>query len=316
VSGTELDRVARLAACFGGEHAGVRLGIGDDAAVLDPNAAPLVWTVDAQVEGTHFRRAWVSFADVGFRSFMAAASDLAAMGATPLAALSSLCLADDVDDAALDALTRGQSEAARAVGAAVVGGNLARGRETSITTTLLGTAARPISRASARPGDLVLLAGAVGEAAAGLGLLERGPTDTGDPNAAACLRAWRRPRARIDDGQVMSASASAAIDVSDGLARDAHHVAAASSVVLLLDEHALRAHASAALVTVAAQLGRDPLDLALFGGEDYALVVTSPSEIEGFTRIGEVEAGVPGLVLRRADGSRVPLEPRGFDHFG
>src|SRR5690606_3745707 len=148
------------------------VGIGDDAAVLEPASAPLVWTIDAQVEGTHFRLDWLSWQDVGWRSFMAAASDLAAMAAEPVAALSALVLADTVDDAALDGLAEGQADAARAVGAPIVGGNIARGRRTSVTTTLCGRAGQPVLRSGARPGDGLWLAGAVGMAAAGLAALE------------------------------------------------------------------------------------------------------------------------------------------------
>ncbi len=145
----------------------MRVGIGDDAAVLDPGG--LVWTVDVQVDGTHFRPEWASWEDIGWRSFMAAASDLAAMGAEPIAALSSLVLAPAIDDQALDAIARGQAAASLAAGAPVVGGNLARGTETSITTTLLGRAAQPVLRSGAQPGDGVYLAGPVGLAAAGPG---------------------------------------------------------------------------------------------------------------------------------------------------
>jgi thiamine-monophosphate kinase len=287
--------------------------------VLAPPAAgsSLVWTVDAQVEGTHFRRDWVSWEDVGWRSFMAAASDLAAMGATPLAALSSLVLADDVDDDALGALASGQAAAARALGTTVVGGNLARGGETSVTTTLLGAAERPLLRHGARAGDSLLLGGAVGLAAAGLALLRAGAShEVAAP--ASCVAAWRRPSARIDLGLalVRGGLATAAIDISDGLLRDGGHVAEASGVALVLEEAALaQADGAAALAEVAKLLGKSPLDFALSGGEDYALLATSSAPIAGFVRIGRVEAGPPALRIERPDGTIEAAPPRGFDHF-
>jgi len=290
---------------------GVRVGIGDDAAVLDPD---LVWTVDASVEGTHFDARWLSWEDVGWRSFMAASSDLAAMGAEPLAALSSLVLAPSFDDAALAALARGQAAASRAVGAPVVGGNLARGTETSITTSLLGRAAEPVLRSGARPGDGVWLAGAVGLAAAGLGLLMQ-DARVQDARFAECLAAWRRPVALIAQGRALRGVAHAAIDVSDGLAHDAAQIAEASGVSLFLDTRALQAIASAALVAAAERLGRDALDLALAGGEDYALLATSPAPLEGFTRIGTVEPYREARVLLLGDEGTKPHDPRGFDHF-
>jgi thiamine-monophosphate kinase len=347
-------RVEMLRAILAGSERegerGVRVGIGDDAAVIAADAGAgagagagaragggarareLVWTVDAQVDGTHFRRAWLSWRDVGWRSFMAAASDLAAMGAEPVAALSSLVLAPDVDDAALEELARGQREAADAIGLPIAGGNLARGTETSITTTALGRAERAVLRSGARPGEALWLAGPVGLAAAGLAALEaRAAEGLRDARVEPGLRAWRRPIARIADGRAMAASAAtAAVDVSDGLARDVAHLASASGVRAALDAAALLAHAGAELAAAAAAVGRAPLDLALHGGEDYALVAASPSAIPGFTRIGTLEArgaegaegaeddrGAAGasLVLVMGDGARRALDPRGFDHF-
>lgn len=317
---SELQRIALLAARFGQPARGV--GIGDDAAVLEPvGSERLVWTIDAQVEGTHFRRDWASWEDVGWRSFMAAASDLAAMGASPLGALSALTLSDDVDDEALFALAEGQASAARAIGTTVVGGNLARGKETSVTTTFLGRVDRPILRRGAQPGDGVFIAGALGMAAAGLAALERSlaavavvvPGEA-DPSIAACVDAWRRPRALIELGQVMCGTATAAVDISDGLARDARHLAEASGVRLVFDEAALRAHVSSALRSAAATLGRDAIDLVLHGGEDYALLATSASPPPGFVRVGSVEAGEAVVLLAKGEG-RVEVPPLGFDHF-
>jgi thiamine-monophosphate kinase len=165
----EAERIGLLARMLGARAPGrdVEVGIGDDAAVLLPPAAParLVWTIDEQVDGTHFERALAAFHDIGWRSFMAAASDIAAMGAVPWCALSALVLPDDFGDDALAELARGQSDAAEAVDAPVVGGNLARGPALSIATTLLGTCAVPVQRGGARAGDSLWMAGVVGHAA-------------------------------------------------------------------------------------------------------------------------------------------------------
>lgn len=309
----EFERIARLAARFGTPPPGTVIGIGDDAAVLTPTASPLVWTIDAQVDGTHFRLDWLDWEDVGYRSFMAAASDLAAMGAAPLAALSALCLADEVDDEALDRLAKGQADAARAVGAAVVGGNLARGRETSVTTTLLGHCPKPLLRSGARPGDGVFVAGELGEAAAGLAALMSGRRDAA---TETCIATWRRPRARMAEGLALRDVATAALDVSDGLSQDAGHLAESSAVTITFEEAALRSVASPALEAAAAAVGRDVLGLMLEGGEDYALLVTTAVDgIPGFRRIGRVEAGAAHVILERADGTRTSVDPRGFDHF-
>ncbi len=298
-----------LARILGGAAPGVELGIGDDAAVLEPSASPMVWTIDEQVEGTHFRRDLVSFHDLGWRSYMAAASDVAAMGAEPWCALAALVLPLDVDDGAFAALAAGQREAADVAGAPVVGGNLSRGPALSIATTLLGRCAQPVARGAARAGDALWLAGSVGLAAAGLRALEQGRGD--DPRLSPAITAWRRPRALFDAGRSLAGVASAAVDVSDGLARDAGHVAEASGVRLVLDERALLDEQ--ALLDAAEALGSDALDLALHGGEDYAILAASHFPLRGFRRIGDVVEG-SGLALRTSSGERV-LSPLGFDHF-
>jgi thiamine-monophosphate kinase len=198
----------------------------------------------------------------------------------------------------------------------VVGGNLSRGTETSVTTTLLGRVDEAIVRSGARPGDSVWLSGPVGLAAAGLAaLLADGVAGLG---LAACVEAWRRPRARIAEGRALRGVATAAVDVSDGLARDVGHLAVASDVRVVLDEAALLAHGGAELERAAGVLGRDPLELALHGGEDYALVATGAAAepAPGFVNIGRIEpaAGAPGVLLARASGV-VLIESRGFDHF-
>ena len=329
----ELARVASLRARFAlpvadGTDQGIRVGIGDDAAVLDAigagTAGALVWTIDAQVEGTHFRTSWVSWEDIGWRSFMAAASDLAAMSAEPTAALSALVLASSVDDEALEAIARGQAAASLAVGAPVVGGNLARGTETSITTTLFGRAVRPVLRSGARPGDGLWLAGPVGLANVGLSILERSVHHAcivEHADAAAGLEAWRRPIARIAQGRALASVAHAAIDVSDGLAHDAGQLATASGVRVVLDVAAIIAAGGDALAAGARLLDGLPIDFALHGGEDYALLAASADALPGFVRIGTVEASDDGayggarVVLRNASGAVEPIDPRGFDHF-
>ena len=285
----EQERIALLAQRFGKPASGV--GIGDDAAVLEGG---LVWTIDAQVEDTHFRLDWLSWQDVGWRSFMAAASDLAAMGAMATAALTALVLGPTVNDEELGFLGDGQAAAAKALGIPIVGGNLAKGLETSVTTTLLGRVVKPVLRSGARVGEGVWLAGPVGFAATGMATLARGVKD---PAFAKCVEAWRHPRARVG-----LPAGTAGIDISDGLARDASHVANASNVTLALESPTLR---------LPPRFDRDPLEYALFGGEDYALLMTSTMPLEGYVRIGSVQPRGPAAVT--LDGK--PIDARGFDHF-
>ncbi len=311
---SELARIARIRAALGTDDPRVLLGVGDDAAVLAAPGEPLVWTIDASVEGVHFRRDWMSLEDVGYRATMAAASDLAAMGATPLALLAGLVLPADFEDADLDALVAGQRAAAEAIGAPLVGGNLARGGELSITTTALGHTPTALSRTGARPGDVIAIAGPVGLAGAGLLATERRLATAA---LAPALAAFRRPRARIAEGLAARGIARASIDVSDGLAHDLAQMARASGVAAVVDPACL---VGAELAEAATALGADPLELALRGGEDYALVVALPSglALAGFTVIGVFaprDARGADVVLRRADGRAVVIDTDGFDHF-
>jgi len=293
----------------------VELGIGDDAAVLGVPGERLVVTVDASVEGTHFERAWLTLEDIGFRAFQAAASDLAAMGARPLAAVSALNLPRGFSERELASLTAGQAEAARACRCPIVGGNVARGAELCVTTTVLGTASRPLTRGGAKPGDDVWLVGEVGLAAAGLSLLQAGEKHGRGPTEKRALAAWRRPQALLGRGIALVGAAHAAVDVSDGLAVDAGRIAQLSACRLVLEESALRGALPAELELVARRRSTEALVWALTGGEDYALVAAGPRERRPrwARRIGRCEKG-RGAFLDRSDGAREPLVG-GFDHF-
>jgi thiamine-monophosphate kinase len=316
VHGSERARVELLRALFETDASDAVLrAIGDDAAVLAPSTEPLVWTIDAAVEGVHFRREWLTLRDLGFRATMAAASDLAAMGARPLALLSALVLPPSLSDEELRELAAGQREAADALGTTVVGGNLARGDAIAITTTVLGAAAKPIPRDGAQPGDAIFIAGPVGLAAAGRLLIERGIA-AATPAQRMAVDAFRRPTARVVSGLAAHLIAHAAIDVSDGLARDLGHLARASGVTAVLDPSSL---ASPLLREVAAALDEDPLQLALYGGEDYALLIAAPADaaLEGFVRIGHCEPAVRSYAVALAVSAEEhrPIHEGGFDHF-
>jgi thiamine-monophosphate kinase len=296
----------------------VVIGIGDDAAVLRSSGAPLVYSVDACVEGVHFDRRWLGLQDVGWRSFQAAASDLAAMGARPVAALSSLILPARIGLKELAALGRGQAAASRDTGCPIVGGNLARGSELSVTTTVLGECEHPLTRSGAVPGDELWLIGEVGLAAAGLEVLRSGvlgKRTRPEPALRRCIAAWRRPRARIALGQKLAGRASAAIDISDGLSGDAGELARASGVRVVLEARRLLAALPRDLLRACSRLELDVLATALRGGEDYALLASGPSKRRPpfAAHIGRVERG-NGARYEPERGRSVVLRP-GFDHF-
>lgn len=277
----------------------VREGIGDDAAVL---ADGLVLSVDAAVEGTHFRRDWLSLVDVGYRGTVAALSDLAAMGAAPVAVLSSLVSPDASDGLAV---MDGVGEAAHAYGAAVIGGNVARAPHLALHTTVVGRAATSWTRAGAQVGDAIYVTGTVGAAALGWRSL------AAKAELSTYAARWRRPRARFD--LVPQLAPNACLDVSDGVALDLGRLCAASGVGARVELDRLPVEEG--FHEAAASLGEDPDALALGGGEDYELLFTMPASLdpEVATRIGEIEAA-PGVRIVKRDGTLHPSSD-GHQHF-
>jgi thiamine-monophosphate kinase len=308
---TERQLVERLRQRFQSPSRAVTHGIGDDAAVLRAEDGAWVASVDASVQGVHFDLRFASLNDVGYRAFQAAASDLAAMGAAPVAALSALILPSWLDAAAIDEITRGQQAAALETGCPVVGGNISRGSELSVTTTVLGRCARPLLRSTARPGQELWLIGSLGLAAAGLASLRLAQR----PGEAIerCRDAWRRPRALLAQGLELANVASSAIDISDGLAADAWQLGHASGVRIVVERERLRAALDGCLFAASRQLRRSALRFALYGGEDYALLATGPrSRRPSFAKpIGWVARGRGAVLLE--GGLRTPLG-RGYDH--
>lgn len=292
----------------------VRLGIGDDAALVDFGDGSTIVTVDTHVEGVHFRPEWIGWADVGRRAMIAAVSDVFAMGGRPSASVVAMTLPDALNDEGFRALADGIADAARATGARVVGGNLSGGSGVSITTTAFGSPIRSaITRGGASPGDAVYVTGTLGASALGLAILESGRSDV--PGARRFVGRWRRPPMNGAHVEGLAAVASAAIDVSDGCIQDLGHLCTASHVRGVLHAHALPTddgHADAC-----AALDLDPLALALGGGEDYELLFTAPPSTEASafaTQIGVIEAGT-GVEVRDAAGRAVSVSASGFRHF-
>jgi thiamine-monophosphate kinase len=295
--------------------AGVVVGPGDDAAVLRlRRGEDLVATVDAVVEGVHFDGRF-SAADVGWKALAVNLSDLAAMGARPLHALVALALPPGTPARRVLGLARGLGACARAHGTAVVGGNVTRARELSVTVTVLGAvpAGRALLRSGARAGDLLAVTGTLGDAALGLA--------PGAPRALALRQ--RRPTPRLAAGRALARVAHAGVDVSDGLAQDVGHLCRASGVGAIVE--AARLPLSPAYRRAARRLA-DPLAPALGGGEDYELAVAIPpaalararaAAARGGTRltvVGRFVAGRGVRVLGRA--GETVRTPAGHDHLG
>jgi thiamine-monophosphate kinase len=294
----------------------VVLGPGDDCAVVRFGNRNVLVTTDALVEHVHFERSWMKPRQIGRKAYLVNASDIASMGGRPRFCVVATAAPADFPAADLEQIHRGLAQAAAETGARVVGGNLSRARELSLSVTLLGAAPRrPVRRSGARSGDLLFVTGTLGEAAAGLRRLQRDSAARG-----AFVRRFLEPRPRLRAGELLAAEgvASAMIDISDGLLQDLRHLCAASGV---------GAEVEAGAVPCPPRLGRRALGLALAGGEDYELLFTvRQRDLKRLatlhsrlgcrlTRIGRIVSKSAGLQVLDARANEMNIEELGFDHF-
>ncbi len=300
-------------------------GIGDDAAVLRPRPGhEIALTSDALIEDVHFRWATTDARSLGAKTLAVSLSDLGAMGARPLGCLLSLGLPADATGERIDGFLRGLLGTARAARCPLVGGDTVRARAWMLSLTAVGELPRgqALWRRGARPGDRILVTGALGGAALGLALLERG--EGGAPSAGPFVRRQLRPAPPWQAGERLRRSglATAAIDLSDGLVQDLGHVLRASRVGADLELE--RLPLPRGMGAACQRAGLDPERLALAGGEDYELlfcVRPRAPAAQLFSRrlrcpvseIGRIRRG-RGLALFRA-GTRVLAPTRGFEHF-
>jgi len=309
----EFQRIAEIKKRLSIDSDRITIGIGDDAAVLTPSDASQVLSVDVQVEEVHFRREYLSHEDIGYRSFVASLSDLAAMGAQPRAALISLIIPNALTDDQLFALVDGIAEAVTRYNTPVVGGNLSNGQQLSITTVVVGeTGDNVLTRHGAKPDEIIYLTGAVGHAALGFKCLLSGNAAKG----GAFVQRWRRPSARLIQGQRLVGSASAAIDISDGLLQDLSHICQASKLNAQIEIETLPLEAS--FRRLAEELACDPMELALTGGEDYELVFTAPQNAvfdQSYFPIGRTLPGSGEIEVLDPKGRRLDYKKHGYRHW-
>lgn len=290
---------------------GVLLGVGDDAAVVAAPDGRVVITTDVLVEGVHFKGEWASAFDIGRRAAAANMADIAAMGARSTALVVGLTGPAGMSAQWAVDLGAGLAAEAALLGASVVGGDLSRSRQLTISVTALGDlhGLAPVTRGGAREGDVVALAGRQGWAAAGLTVLSRGFR-----SPRVLVEAYRVPEPPYDAGPLAAAAgATAMCDVSDGLVADAGHLAERSGVTVELQTEMLPIPEE--LQQTASAFNVEPLTWMLAGGDDHGLLATFPPEVElpePFRPIGVVAArGDSGVLVdgRPWEGSA------GHEHF-
>lgn len=303
---------------------GILLGPGDDAALVAAPDARVLVSIDTQVQDMDFRLQWANGYrttgfDVGWKAAAQNLSDINAMGGRATSLAVSLTLPGSTEVVWVEDLAEGLTSAIGELGAEtcrVVGGDLGRGTEISVTAAVTGSldGHSAVLRSGAQPGDVVVLAGTAGCAAAGLALLESGH-DYGslDEELRALIALQCRPRPPLHAGPIAAArGATAMLDVSDGLVRDAQRLAHASSVRIDFNPAALTLLAEP-LGAAGSLLGADPVGWVLSGGEDHGLLATvNPNvmPLAGFTAVGSVEAGPAEVTV----GSQSPANV-GWDHF-
>jgi len=309
------------------------IGIGDDAAAIEPGVDPetkFVITADMLMEDVHFRLRYHSFYDIGWRTGAANLSDIAAMGAMPRWGLVTLAAPANLTVENIMDLARGIRDASAEYNACVIGGDLTRSTgKIAISMTLIGeTTSRLLTRGGARPGDVIAVTGNLGAAGAGLFLLENDGLDVPDDLRKSLVDAHLRPHARIHAGQVFANTEGvrAMMDISDGLGIDLGRLCEASGTGARVMEDAIPV--SDAVRRVADAAGRDCLEF-VNAGEDFELLIAGElAAIDRARRVLLQDAGQPtvsiigeildapfGIHLARMDGSVINPSQLGWDHF-
>jgi thiamine-monophosphate kinase len=295
------------------------IGIGDDCAAWRCTTGTQVATIDAMVEGVHFRLGMLSWENLGWKSLAVNMSDIAAMGGIPRYALISLGLPEKIEVEDVESLYRGMLDLAERIEVAIVGGNMSRSSSLTINIAAFGEdgpSGRLLTRSGARKGDLVAVTGTLGGAAAGLHLLNDSASRLQPPGSF--IDSFARPSPRIKEGLLLAElGIRSAIDISDGLVSDLGHLCKASKLGADVNVDSLP------MATGLKERFPDrAVGWALGGGEDYELLFTAPMQtIERVQAKSEVQVTVIGKMVEdpdcevRLSGSGPTLNAIGWDHF-
>jgi thiamine-monophosphate kinase len=320
----ESELIEQLESLFGAPSARVLRGIGDDAAVVR-GAGYAVVSADAMVDGVHFRTGQLSAEEIGHRALAGALSDLAAMGSGAGEAYLVLGLPRGIGPDVALSVARGAQRLAAEHDVAIAGGDITSSPSLTVSFTVVGWADDPgslVGRDGARPGDLVAVTGSLGGAGAGLALLDAPGAGEGlaDGLADALRSRYARPQPRLREGRLLAElGARSMIDISDGLGRDAGHIARRSGVRIELSLAALPL--APGVEQVATRLGTDPREFAATAGDDYELCVCVPPSAAGRLQAAWPTAhtslawiGVVAEGQEEVTFTEVARELRGFEH--
>lgn len=307
----------------------VIIGIGDDCAILRRGLVLEVLTTDCLVKGTHYQDEWLTMKDVGWKALAVNVSDIAAVGGTPKHALVTLFLPDELTTGDIDDLYDGLDECGNAFAVSIVGGDIVKIQGPfAISITLSGTCERDevVLRSGARPDDIIVVTGSLGEAALGLRCLRDQVLCVDGGSLCDCVRKFQRPTPRFKESRaiVEALRPSSMIDVSDGLLSDMRHLLEASKVGAVLEADAIPV--SPGVQEFFGGEEEEALSWAISGGEEYELLFTMASRFEGklaelseklgtkLTRIGKITSKSYGVKLAGPGGEK-DLRQGGFDHF-
>jgi len=323
----EFNLIDRIKSIIGRHGDDVRIGIGDDAALVSYDGIEVLLTTDVLVENVHFTNE-IPPHSIGYKSIAVNISDIAAMGGKPKHILVSLSLPENTEIDFVDEMYKGMIDCAKKYNAGIVGGNMSRSSEIVINVTVTGTV-EPENlrkRSTASVGDSILVTGSLGGSAAGLLAIEKGIVDQGGYHNNDLIKKHLYPKARIEESRFLAKLGSRAVeDISDSLFLDLSNICLASNVGAVIDVSKIPVALEAKEIKKA--IDCNPLNLALSGGEDYELLLTASKEqaknmieslmIETGTELSEIGEIVEGSGVRLIDpdGEEFDYEKSGFDHF-